>query len=208
MLINGSQTEITPVSLISQLLGDGGEATGHSNPGAAFFSALGLLALLIGYLVKAISSTPVEYLAHPPNLWNKFIFQRLSRDELFPYTARHRDHSYFSIVQALVARAAEHYKPDLPGYQPFEAIKRLLKLRAPAMWEEAEQKEAQVRLLASLFLVSQEEDLGSGRGVHGSGSCTKGLRLDGTPCKDVRRFVQQDKGPTVTSQTLRQRTWL
>jgi hypothetical protein len=43
---------------------------------------------------------------------------------------------------------------QLPGYQPFESCKRLLSVYSPALWEEAQQREAQIRFLVSLSLAS------------------------------------------------------
>jgi hypothetical protein len=41
---------------------------------------------------------------------------------------------------------------DLPGNQPFSTAKRFLRQTAPALWEETERAEAEVRMIGALFL--------------------------------------------------------
>lgn len=76
------------------------------------------------------------------------------RDTPFPYRARHCGKAYFETVERLTKDLTGCAADELPGPQPFGVMKRLLRLIAPALWEELEHREAEVRLLGSLFLVS------------------------------------------------------
>jgi hypothetical protein len=60
----------------------------------------------------------------------------------------------FNAVNALFTKVLRTDWDDLPGYQPFEACKELVKLHVPQVLEEVQGREAQVRMLGSLFLAS------------------------------------------------------
>lgn len=57
-------------------------------------------------------------------------------------------------VQCLVNEASGLPVDELPGTQPFSSVKRLLRLRAPGLWEETERMETEVRMLGALFLAA------------------------------------------------------
>jgi hypothetical protein len=118
----------------------------------AFYVALFLSSLLVGYLIKAISSKIIEVLSYP-----LAVFSKQSRHKhWFPYTD-YMQQTYpklFDEVTALFTTVLRTDWHDLPGYQPFEACKQLVKLHVPQFLEEVQEREAQVRMVGSLFLAS------------------------------------------------------
>jgi hypothetical protein len=116
--------------------------------------------LLIGYIIKPWAMTISNVLGKPffiltrygwpPWKKTKFPYRRLN----FPYKAIHGDsYSYKKLIQLL--RVKIDCDPEsLSGSAPFSVAKRYLRLTAPALWEECERMEAEVRMTATLFLAS------------------------------------------------------
>ncbi|MCZ8190121.1 MAG: hypothetical protein O9326_10400 [Microcystis sp. LE19-338.1B] len=81
----------------------------------------------------------------------------------FPYQKYYEENKkflYSSIKKIVNAELQIQEESDnvkiekLASCEPFEICKRLLKIRQPVLWEEAQYREAQVRMLASLLLAS------------------------------------------------------
>jgi hypothetical protein len=78
-------------------------------------------------------------------------------DYRFPYHAIHSEpqnvHYYGKIIELVEARIGLKWN-WIPRSQVFASCKRMLKLHAAPLWEEAEYREAEVRMLASLFMAA------------------------------------------------------
>jgi hypothetical protein len=72
----------------------------------------------------------------------------------YPYDDVHRDKPYFHTLATLIAEATDLESMALPATQPVSGCRRLLKMATPPLWAEVERYEAEVRLLASLFVAS------------------------------------------------------
>lgn len=165
-----SGENVTPLTVVAGLTLEG--ETAQIDRGAAFYAGLFIVSLILGYLIKALSSKPAEYLAFPPywprmvlswkigkwasfpQVWLEKVGGELNSIDVFPYTRQHQDHDYFKTIEKLFSCHLGHSWSELPGYQPFEGCKQLVKLYVPSLWIEIEQREGQVRMLASLFLAS------------------------------------------------------
>lgn len=156
-------SESTPLSTIRRLLGISNAPPTGLNFGLPFYTGLALFSLLLGYLVKAVSARPADWFAF--YLHYAFLpkFRRACKSEKdeyrFPYSAKYRSEPYFATLGDIIKRRLGHVwegekGQELPGHQPFESCKRLLRVYAPALWEEAQQREAQIRFLVSLSLAS------------------------------------------------------
>ena len=115
---------------------------------------LAICAIVIGYVAKPkamhlASQVPIQIVATEEG-------HRLPRHGViqFPFTPQHETKPYFKAVEALTFDLVGCVHTDLHGPQPFAIMKRLLRLVAPSLWEELEHREAEVRLLGSLFLAS------------------------------------------------------
>jgi len=148
----------TPLSAIRRLLGISQAPPVNPSFGLPFYTGLALFSLLLGYLVKAFSARPAEWIAVCLKRAISKKFRKACRqckaDYRFPYPAAYRDQDYFSSIGEIVRKRLGQDWERLPGYQPFESCKRLLRVYAPALWEEAQQREAQIRFLVSLSLAS------------------------------------------------------
>lgn len=156
-------SDSTPLSTARRLLGVSQAPPAGINFGLPFYTGLALFSLLLGYLVKAVSARPADWIAF--NLHYVFspefrhACKKKKDDYRFPYSARYRDEHYFKSLGEIINRRLGHdwegeKGNKLPGHQPFESCKRLLRVYAPALWEEAQQREAQIRFLVSLSLAS------------------------------------------------------
>lgn len=151
----------SPLSVVTALLRDSQQDRGTS--GTPLYFGLILVALLAGYVQRSFGIEivePVSRLDQIMALWWRARrsctpeeVRRRIRARLFPYDMEHAEKEYYPMLQALVR---ERTGADLSGLgnQPFSTCRRLLRLYAPALWDEAESREAQVRLLASLLLAS------------------------------------------------------
>lgn len=150
-------SDSTPFSTVRRLLGVS-EVPTALEYGLPFYVGLALFALLLGYLVEAFSARPAEWIAFCLKRVFSAEFRlacRTNKAEFrFPYNAIYRDEPYFISLSKIVKRRLGHEYAQLPGYEPFESCKRLLRVYAPALWEEAQQREAQIRFLVSLSLAS------------------------------------------------------
>ncbi len=148
----------TPLSAARRLLGVSQAPPTGPPFGLPFYTGLALFSLLMGYLVKAFSARPAEWIAFRIELFRSKKFREDCKeckdDYRFPYAARHRDKSYFKSIEKIVKDRLGYDWGELPGYQPFESCKRLLRVYAPVLWEEAQQREAQVRFLVSFSLAA------------------------------------------------------
>ncbi|MCH8149251.1 MAG: hypothetical protein IH987_14920 [Planctomycetes bacterium] len=145
----------SPVSVAMQL--------GTASYTVAAYSAFVGAAFVIGFVVNALASITAEPITLTlPILFKLYAQNRRMkkseaygfRDYLFPYRARHKSKTYFDTIQMLVKRATCCDADELPARQPFSSCKRLLRLYAPPLWEEAEYMEAQSRMLGSMVLAS------------------------------------------------------
>jgi len=158
------------------------ELSGHEY-GAPFYVGLALLSILIGYFNMALSTYPAEWISirvssFIRNIKASFInlfkcFWKIKKNQEtqetqeikdnFPYQKYYEETKkflYSSIKKIVNAELQIQEESDnvkiekLASYEPFEICKRLLKIRQPVLWEEAQYREAQVRMLASLLLAS------------------------------------------------------
>lgn len=148
----------TPLATIRRLLGISQPPPGGPGFGLPFYTGLALFALLLGYLVKALSARPAEWIAfHFERAFSRELrkaCRKCRSDYRFPFPAAYGDKPYFASITRIVKTRLGHEWDQLPGYQPFESCKRLLRVYAPALWEEGQQREAQIRFLVSLSLAS------------------------------------------------------
>ncbi len=132
--------------------------------GAGFYIAALITVLIVGYVAKYVAVKTTEYLvityliAPLARLRHRFRTGKpwpgKPSDFLFPYNAYHEGTPYFDkIVKAVETRLGVK-RAEMASGQLFGTCKRLLKLHAPTLWEEAEQREAEVRMLASLVLAA------------------------------------------------------
>jgi hypothetical protein len=149
----------TPVGVINSIF-----AGSAPRLGAGFYIAALITVLIVGYVAKYVAVKTAEYLVIT------YLVVPLARlrhrlktgkpwtgkpsDFLFPYNAYHEGTPYFDkIVKAVESRLGIK-RAEMASGQLFGTCKRLLKLHAPTLWEEAEQREAEVRMLASLVLAA------------------------------------------------------
>jgi hypothetical protein len=152
----------TMSGMTSVLLGSTPEDGGRVNVGGVFYVGFVILSLLMGYVVKSFSARPAERVAFSlrwlfsPELRKHCRDPKVKPEHFrFPYRALYQDKSYFpSIARIVQDRTGQPKWEDLPGYQPFEACKSFLKVYAPALWEEAQRREAQSRFIVSLSLAA------------------------------------------------------
>jgi hypothetical protein len=151
-------SDATPFSTARRLLDVSQEPPAGPKFGLPFYTGLALFSLLLGHLVKAFSARPAEWIAfHFKRTFSKefrLACGKNTADYRFPYPAAYRGEPYFASLSEIVKRRLGHNYEQLPGYQPFESCKRLLRAYAPALWEEAQQREAQIRFLVSLSLAA------------------------------------------------------
>jgi hypothetical protein len=76
------------------------------------------------------------------------------REVRFPFRQLHEGSEYYKAILKLATLATECDVRELPGPQPFTVAKQLLRLTAPALWEELEHREAEIRLLGVTFLAA------------------------------------------------------
>ena len=141
----------TPVQAALWLLAFGKEA------GNAFYAAVGLLSVLLGWVIKSAGLDWAEFICAFPAWW--FSAERGAlkwRDFRFPYTrvveARHG-----RTMEEMIDLATRHLGISshcAPGKQPFEVCKVVVRQSDAGFAEAAERAEAQVALLGSLFLAS------------------------------------------------------
>lgn len=158
------------------------ELSGHEY-GAPFYVGLALLSILIGYFNMALSTYPAEWISIRVSSFIRKIkasfinlfkcFWKIKKNQEtqetqeikdnFPYQKYYEENKkflYSSIKKIVNAELQIQEESDnvkiekLASYEPFEICKRLLKIRQPVLWEEAQYREAQVRMLASLLLAS------------------------------------------------------
>lgn len=121
---------------------------GSCNDGVCSSLILLLGGLLLGYLVKPNVMDLTELITRP-----RAFFTR-KREYRFPYVADHTGKGYFQdILRFLNDKYPQDWK-TIPGHQPFTLCKRIIKSIDPALWEECEYREAELRFIGSLFLAS------------------------------------------------------
>ncbi|MFY9824216.1 MAG: hypothetical protein WAM82_22770 [Thermoanaerobaculia bacterium] len=153
-------SDSTPLSIVRRLLGVSPSPPAGPSFGLPFYTGLALFALFLGYLVKAASARPADWVAFHLHYILSPKFRSSCKEKTdeyrFPYSARYRDMPYFSSLGRIISERLGHdwERDRLPGYQPFESCKRLLRVYAPALWEESQEREAQIRFLVSLSLAS------------------------------------------------------
>lgn len=113
-----------------------------------------LAALVIGYIAKPramhlATRWPIQLLSTDADPETD-----KADDRRFPFLRRHEGKPYFAEIERVTEELMGCKWDNLPGPQPFGVMKRLLRLVAPALWEELEHREAEVRLLGSLVLAS------------------------------------------------------
>lgn len=157
-----SNGDATPLEVTSALLGTSPGSDGKIDLSGAFYAGFILFSVLMGYLVKSFSSRPAEWVA----FWIHWLISPKLRmrcrdpenrrgDFRFPYHALFKAEPYFpSILRIVQERTGQQAWEHLPGYQPFETCKTLLRVCAPGLWEEAQRREAQSRFIVSLTLAA------------------------------------------------------
>jgi len=127
------------------------------NPSTFLFIALFVAALTIGYSLKPIAVKMASPISKPAL---KMIrdYRVVQYSELkFPFNAVYCSGIYEESSKTIKKVLESKLKCSLnstPGKQPFSAAKRYLRLVSPDLWEESERAEAEVRMLAALFLAS------------------------------------------------------
>ncbi len=127
-----------------------------------------VMAALVGYVLKPIALQAAEFVVRlrimEPVLEvvTRPHFRRYARkmhergirlrDLRFPFDALHRDEGYFLKLKAYFEHHFDCQIETGSGYSLFMFVKRHLRLTSPAMWEECERLEAEVRMSASLLL--------------------------------------------------------
>lgn len=123
----------------------------------AFYLSLTFISVLFGYLNMAFSTIPAECIASFLCKINPFR-KKPKINDLFPYNEYFKKRSYYKkLVAILVSELELSYAQisELPTtYHPFETCKRILKIRQFPLWEDAQYREAQVRMIGSLLLAS------------------------------------------------------
>jgi hypothetical protein len=120
----------------------------------AWFASISLIiaALVIGYALKPLSMSLVQLIT----TWLLMLQYRDMKfsDLRFPYNGIYRRKQCYAEVQKLIKSWTSCTADQFHGTQPFSATKRYLRLVAPALWEESERMEAEVRMIGAMFLTS------------------------------------------------------
>jgi hypothetical protein len=109
---------------------------------------LALGALLAGYVVKPFATRASEVCCSLDAFWKP----GPRKDHRFPYDAEFRHKVYFKQVAASITKQLNCPLQALPARGALSAAQRLLRLLSPSLWEECERREAEVRMIGSLFL--------------------------------------------------------
>jgi hypothetical protein len=113
------------------------------------------LSFLIGYAAKPRAMALATRLGTVLIRNSDRRFRELGVHEVrFPFRQLHEGREYYKCVLKLVTLTTDCDVKDLPGPQPFTVVKQLLRLIAPALWEELEHREAEIRLLGVTFLAA------------------------------------------------------
>jgi hypothetical protein len=117
----------------------------------AWFGPLALifLAVTTGYGIKA-RPLRIANLVGAPTLWLFGHRKYALADLVFPYTKLLSDEQSYKAIAAFITEITTFKLSELPANQPFSTAKRLLRLKAPPLWEECEHREAEVRLVGTL----------------------------------------------------------
>lgn len=115
--------------------------------------SLAVISLLIGYSMKPIAMVLAGWIAR------YFFFFTSHRSipfkELnYPFKAICDKKVYYGYVCSLIEDNLISPLEGLPGRPPFSAAKRYLRQVSPALWEESERMEAEVRMTGALLLAS------------------------------------------------------
>jgi hypothetical protein len=135
-----------PLSTARAMLGVSTGSQDGFSLGPTFYTSFALFSLLAGYLVKAVllGSRPADWVT----------FHLASLGGLRPASRRERVGRYLEPIENIVDKLLGCHWRRFPGNQPFDSCKYLLRIYAPSLWEEAQQREAQIRCLESLTLAS------------------------------------------------------
>lgn len=164
----------TPLNIILDLLGEGRSFSGSVvNRGTPFYIALAVVGLLLGYSIKPLATRYAEVFASLTEFRtarkNKMKFKELR----FPYHYLYRDEKFYQEIVDEVGRRMGYTldeKSRILATQPFSSCKRILKTLNPALWEENEYHEAEVRMMGSLVQAAFFNVLCAGLSV-----CVNGL---------------------------------
>lgn len=127
-----------------------------ASAGGTWFGPLSIIfaAIVTGYSIKPLA-------LRVAGLFTKPLFSLLSesrgvpwRSMHFPYHAYFANTSYYKKACQVLERVMGLDPEGLPRVGPFAGAKRYLHAAAPALWEESERMEAEVRLLGALFLAA------------------------------------------------------
>ena len=110
--------------------------------------ALIFLAVVTGYGVKARALRIASVAGMFALRLHRTHRRHKLRDLTFPYDALLSQSQAYKAVKSFVEKITTCNA--LPGHHPFSGAKRLLRLKAPALWEECEHREAEVRLVGTL----------------------------------------------------------
>lgn len=123
---------------------------------AGTWAAVTLLAIasVIGYAAKGRATYFASILSAPFLRLQSRFSSLEKRDRYFPYVALHSTTPYHVVVVELLSRVTGVSVDTLPGNQPFTAAKRYLRIASPALWNDLERLEAEVRLLAGMLVAA------------------------------------------------------
>lgn len=120
----------------------------------SWFAPISLIvvALVIGYAMKPIAMTVTEWIT---TVLLKAGHMNAKMSELkFPFDGLFKNKKPYSEVRLLIEESTCCPADEIYGKQPFSGAKRYLRLVAPALWEESERMEAEVRMVGSMFLTA------------------------------------------------------
>lgn len=118
-------------------------------------------AFMVGYAVKPLVMRLAGVLSFETYFIRKEALRLhapdwTDRDLGFPYPAIFRAGSYYDTIcrrlQTHLGITSDVH--GLPRYPPFSACKRLVRVLRPELWEELEHREAETRMLGSLFVAA------------------------------------------------------
>lgn len=116
--------------------------------------SVGIIALLLGYLLKSPATTLSERIINFLRRRRREYRGANLKDLSFPYSFDNRGKVYYVEVEKLFSQKLGFSPEEFPGSHVFAASKRYLRLVSPTLWEETERREAEVRMTGALFLAS------------------------------------------------------
>ena len=113
-----------------------------------------LISLLVGYTLRPLSMMFAQWITKPMFKLHKKTRRFQLKDLNFPYNKFFSQKPYYRKILKIIQKITGCPSESLPGNTPFAAAKRYLRLTAPALWEESERMEAEVRLIGAILLAA------------------------------------------------------